>query len=230
MEGDVYLTRRDRCVECGTCVEVCPADAREVVGKEMSVDEVMAEVAKDMLFYEESGGGVTFSGGEPLLQAAFLLALLKEAKSRGLHTVVDTTGFTTPPILHAVSEFTDLFLYDIKSLEDDRHKEFTGVSNSIIRENLRRLEKWKKEVIIRVPVIPGVNDSQGSIEAIGNYVATLDNIRAVQLLPYHSLGADKYDRLGRRYQLEDADAPPAAFMTQIEETMRRYHQSVSIGG
>jgi pyruvate formate lyase activating enzyme len=196
----------------------------------MSVDEVMAEVAKDMLFYEESGGGVTFSGGEPLLQAAFLLALLKEAKSRGLHTVVDTTGFTTPPILHAVSEFTDLFLYDIKSLEDDRHKEFTGVSNSIIRENLRRLEKWKKEVIIRVPVIPGVNDSQGSIEAIGNYVATLDNIRAVQLLPYHSLGADKYDRLGRRYQLEDADAPPAAFMTQIEETMRRYHQSVSIGG
>lgn len=228
--GETYETLSGLCTHCGTCQQVCPADARELLGRTMTVAEVIAEVEKDSIFYEESGGGVTFSGGEPLLQNRFLRALLQAAKDHGLHTAVDTSGFTSPATLEAVSALTDLFLYDLKTMDDAVHRATTGVSCALVQGNLRRLASWGKKVIVRLPVIPGVNDDEGNIEATGRFIASLGNVVALQLLPFHTTGADKYDRLGIPFAMEGTGAPSHDHMIRIAESMSRYHQAITIGG
>jgi pyruvate formate lyase activating enzyme len=228
--GDTYETLRDRCTHCGTCQDICPADARELIGRTMSVGDVMTEVDKDSVFYEESGGGVTFSGGEPFLQNRFLRSLLLASKERGFHTAVDTSGFTSPATLEAMCASTDLFLYDVKTMDDAVHRATTGVSAALVQGNLRRLASWGKKVIVRMPVIPGVNDDDRNLEATGRFIASLGNVVALQLLPFHTTGADKYARLGIPSAMRETVAPSHDHMIRIAESMSRYHHAITIGG
>ncbi len=229
-EDDQYVTSRKLCRSCGECVTTCYAEAREVVGKNMSVADVMHEVDKDAVFFEESHGGVSFSGGEPMLQHEFLLDLLQASKAKALHTVVDTTGFTSPAILESTIPFIDLFLYDLKTLDEARHKEYTGVSNELILANLERLVSWKKEVVVRVPVIPGVNDCPSEIQRIGDFVARIGGVREIQLLPYHRTGFEKYGRLGMEYQMPQTVPPTPERMNEIASELSDKVELVSVGG
>lgn len=227
---DGYVLLQERCVQCGTCVDVCVADARELIGREVTAGVLLTELEKDIPFYEQSGGGVTFSGGEPLLQHAFLVETLQLCKARGLHTAVDTTGFTTPEILRRVSAWTDLFLFDIKSLNDDVHRRFTGVSNRRILENLRLLDQWQKPVSLRVPVIPGVNDRLEDLEPVARLAASLPAVRDLHLLPFHTSGVNKYRRVGRDYTFPSVTPPSPETLQALAETLRSIHPRIRLGG
>jgi pyruvate formate lyase activating enzyme len=226
-EDGKFVTLREFCLACGTCIELCYAEAREIVGKEMTTEEVMVEIEKDVVFFDESGGGVTFSGGEPLLQHEFLVELLEECGKKNIHRVVDTTGFTSASILERVSRSVDLFLYDLKTLDDEKHRAYTGVSNRLILENLRRLAKWNKKVIVRIPIIPGINDDPENIRQTGLFVASLGNISEVQLLAYHKTGIEKYHRLGAEYRLEEVAAPSTEDLDDIACELRNHIPVVS---
>jgi pyruvate formate lyase activating enzyme len=224
------VTSAELCRSGGDCASTCYAEARELVGKELSVAEVMHEVEKDVVFFDESNGGVTFSGGEPLLQHEFLLALLQASKETSLHTVVDTTGYTSPKILERVMPFVDLFLYDLKTVDEAKHKQYTGVSNRLILDNLHMLVSQAVEVIVRVPVIPGINDSPRDIEQIGDFVARIGGIRELQLLPYHQTGLEKYRRLGMEYSMPQAIPPTPERMNEIASELADKIELVSVGG
>ena len=221
-EDGKFVTLREFCLACGTCIELCYAEAREIVGKEMTTEEVMVEIEKDVVFFDESDGGVTFSGGEPLLQHEFLVELLEECGKKNIHRVVDTTGYTSPSILECVSRSVDLFLYDVKTLDDEKHRAYTGVSNRLILENLRRLAEWDKKVIVRIPIIPGVNDDSENIGQTGLFVASLRNVGEVHLLAYHKTGVQKYHRLGEEYRLEDVPVPSAEHLNEIARELRNH--------
>ena len=225
-----YETSAELCSRCGTCADTCAADAREIVGRRMTVDEVVREIERDAPFYSESGGGVTFSGGEPLLQHRFLVRLLTSCADLGFHTAVDTAGYASPDVLFRVARCTDLFLYDLKSVDEEIHRRFTGVSGALIRGNLERLASWGKKVVIRMPIVPGVNDSQLNIEAAGRFIASLGNVLRIQLLPYHTIGIDKYARMGIPYSLTGIETPSGSYMNTIAESLLRFHPVVSIGG
>jgi len=190
------------------CVEECPAEAVEVAGQIMTPLEVMAEVEKDRIFFKQSGGGVTISGGEPLAQPQFLLALLKLFRSEGIHTAVDTSGYGRWHDLEQVSRLTDLFLYDLKLMDDSLSRKYTGKSNDLILENLRKLARNHNNIQIRVPLIPGVNDDAENLRAIGQFMRSL-GISKMSIHPYHHFGSAKYEKLGRHYKLPHLK-PPAA--------------------
>jgi pyruvate formate lyase activating enzyme len=196
----------------------------------MTVNEVVAEVIKDRVFFEESGGGVTFSGGEPLGQADFLAAALRACQGAGLHTAVDTCGLAPWQQLRAVAGATDLILFDIKIIDDARHREHTGVSNRQILHNLQRLGERHSQIWLRVPVIPGVNDHPENLEAIARLVATIPTIERVCLLPYHPLGEDKLKRSGRTAQLAPIDRPTPASLQSLVALVEAAGVSASIGG
>ncbi|MGI5900583.1 MAG: glycyl-radical enzyme activating protein [Christensenellales bacterium] len=188
---------RQSCINCGECAQVCPYGALEMVGKRMSVEEVIEEAMRDKAFYASSGGGITLSGGEPLHQFAFVQELLREAKRLKLHTCVETSGFAPFSHLKALAEFTDLFLYDWKESNSEKHHEFTGVPNEIIRENLLKLDDENASIILRCPIIPGYNDNEAHFTGIARLANELRCIRAVEIMPYHALGGCKHESLGR---------------------------------
>jgi pyruvate formate lyase activating enzyme len=193
-------TDRSLCIVCGKCIEACFTDARMLAGMAMTASEVLKEISRDLPFYEDSGGGVTFSGGEPLTQPAFLYEMLSGCRDRGIHTCVDTCGYCEWEVLRDAALLTDLFLFDLKLLNDAAHIEHTGVSNGIILENLRRLSGIHDSVWIRVALIPGRTDSRENIEAIRSFVSTLDGLPEIDLLPYHDTWRGKLYRLGRTEQ------------------------------
>jgi pyruvate formate lyase activating enzyme len=201
-----------------------------MAGRILTVDEVITEASRDTLFYDESGGGVTFSGGEPLMQGEFVSACMDACKRRGICTALDTCGHASTDVLLACAECTDLILYDLKLIDADRHERQVGVSNSLILENLRRLDDLEKVIWVRVPVIPGVNDDDANVKAIADFVLSLRTKPAVQLLPYHRMGSDKYERLGLRYTLPDIEPPTRDDMNRIADGMRSSGVEVSIGG
>jgi pyruvate formate lyase activating enzyme len=223
LEDGVITTDLESCILCEACVAACYSDAREIVGQKMSVVEVMAEIRKDLVFYDESGGGVTFSGGEPLLQTDFLLALLQACKAEGIHTAVDTSGYAAWEEFEAISPYVDLFLYDLKTIDDAVHIQATGVSNALILSNLSKLSQRGSNLRVRVPVIPGINDSPEAIQSLGEFLAALPHPPVVELLPYHLSGVEKYHRLGRSYQLEDIQPPTAETMHGISTILREWH-------
>jgi len=229
-DGDVVSTDMEECVLCGACVEVCYAEAREIVGREMAVVQVMAEIERDVAFYDESGGGVTFSGGEPLLQRDFLLALLRACRKEEIHTAVDTCGFSPWETLDSIREYVDLFLYDLKLMDDARHRKFTGVSNKLILGNLQALAQRGHNIVLRVPIIPGVNDDDGDISQIGAFAAAWPRLNRVDILPYHHAGVDKYNRLHRVYELPEIRPPSDERMAGIAEILRGFGLQVKIGG
>jgi len=198
VEGNVE-TDRDICQLCGKCVTVCPSEARELIGRTVTAADIMCEVERDILFYDESGGGVTFSGGEPLFQSDFLLVLLKECRDREIHTSVDTMGYTDRNIILEVARHTDLFLFDLKLMDPIRHLEYVGVSNAGILDNVKVLDEKEYDVLIRVPLVPGINDDRGNLDKTAEFIASLSTIRSVSILPYHNSAVEKY----RRFEIEN---------------------------
>jgi pyruvate formate lyase activating enzyme len=229
-DGDGPRTSREKCTLCGACVEACTSEAREIVGREMTVAQVMDEIRRDVAFYDESGGGVTFSGGEPLMQPGFLRALLRACRREEIHTALDTCGYAPWDTLDAIRRTVDLFLYDLKLLDEARHREFTGASNALILSNVQALSQGGQEIILRVPVIPGVNDDEESSRQIGVFAASLPHLREVDLLPYHHTAIDKYERLGRAYALAGARPPSAMRMSAIAGVLQSFGLRVKIGG
>ena len=187
----------EKCDFCGTCTIYCPHDAREICGREYTVEEILREIRKDKSFYETSGGGVTFSGGECMLQIDFLEALLKECKKNGIHTAVDTAGHVSFDRFERIMPYTDLFLYDVKCFDSEKHRRYTGVGNELILENLKRLLATDKPIWIRIPIIPTVNDTVGEIHRIKEYVRSCGAPEKIELLPYHAMGEHKYDAIGK---------------------------------
>ena len=223
--------RDDRlCQVCGACVEACPAEAMVLIGKKMTVQDVIQEIETDVLYYDQSGGGVTFSGGEPLLQIEFLDVLLQACKDRGIHTAVDTSGYVQLEDLQRIKEWVDLFLYDVKIIDEFKHLKYTGVSNRQILNNLIELSKSGAEIIIRIPIIPGINESSDDIDQLREFLEGMDRNHPVHLLPYHSTAIEKYSRMNSIYQLQDVRSPAADHLSKIAELLEISGLSVSIGG
>ena len=223
-------THHEQCQLCGACVEACPTGARQMIGRTMNVPEVLQEILKDRLFYESSGGGVTFSGGEPLLQPHFLCALLEACRTHRLHTALDTTGFGCTEHLLAAAALSDLVLYDLKVFDETRHRTLTGVSNRGIRENLTALDRVHRNVWIRLPVVPGFNDDLAELKQIADFVAGLRSVTLVNLLPFHRTALHKWQRLGLVHSLEGVQAPSAEFMERAAETFGRMGLKTKAGG
>ncbi len=201
--GQIQIDR-SLCQVCGKCLEACLSEARVIIGKLMSVEEVFEIVRKDTLFYRNSGGGVTASGGEPVHQPEFVRALLTRCQGAGLHTALDTCGFGEWNTLEDILEHVDLVLFDLKHMDTEMHRRLTGVGNEIILQNLERTAKLKP-VIVRIPLIPGHTDSKANIEASGQFLSRI-GVSRVDVVPYHQLGVGKYQRLGRQYALSDVAA------------------------
>ncbi|MDP3565111.1 MAG: glycyl-radical enzyme activating protein, partial [Methanoregula sp.] len=205
---DGIVTDTTLCEFCGTCAAVCPTKAIEMSGISMTVEEILAEIEKERVFFEQSGGGVTFSGGEPMLHADFLVRLLDACRERGIHTAVDTAGLVSSEILLKVAERTDLFLYDLKLMDSDRHQKWTGVPNERILENLRMLAESGANINVRIPLVGNVNDDEENISQTARFLAGLpgEKIR-VNLLPYHKIAQTKYEKLGRGGEFVPLDEP-----------------------
>ncbi len=196
----------------------------------MTVEQVMAEIDHDIAFYDESHGGVTFSGGEPLLQREFLGALLEACQARELHTAVDTSGFATWDTLDRIRSFTDLFLYDLKLIDDERHREFTGVTNQPILRNLRDLSALGHAIVIRIPIVPGLNDDDEAIQQLAEFIAALPHRHPIDLLPYHHIAVDKYLRLDKPYRLFEVRRPDDDRLMNIAQLFQQFELPVTIGG
>jgi pyruvate formate lyase activating enzyme len=232
------VTDTEKCVLCGECVTACLAGAREIIGQQMTVAEVMAEIEKDLIFYDQSGGGVTFSGGEPLMQPDFLLALLNACHAAGIHTAVDTSCYAERPILEKVAERADLFLCDLKHMDSNLHERYTGVGNRQILDNIRYLAEAGKEMVIRLPIIPGFNDDQANIDMTAQFVRSLQASRRagaqrvdrIDILPYNRGGLEKSVRLAAELDLMQPEAPDDQKMADIADTLKGYGFEVKIGG
>ena len=214
---------------CGACARACPSGGRELVGRRVSVEEVVDLVEKDRIFYDQSGGGVTFSGGEPLLQPGFVLNAARRCHERGIHTAVDTSGYGDPAALLRIAAETDLFLFDLKLVDEGRHQAVTGVSNRLILDNLRALAERHRAVTIRFPLVPGVNDDEDNIRALGAVVVSL-GLPRVDVLPYHRAGTAKYHRLNREYPLADVQPPSAEDQDAVARTLGSFGLTVTLGG
>jgi pyruvate formate lyase activating enzyme len=220
----------DACRRCGTCARLCPTEALVLIGQSMSPEEVLREVLKDEHFYRNSGGGVTFSGGEPLVQLDFLLECLRLCRRQGLHTAVETCGHAPWQALEALVPETDLFLFDLKHMDGEAHRRLTGASNTRLLENFQRLVRGGNRLVARVPVIPGLNDGNEQLLGLRDFLVRTGPHVPVDLLPYHRLGRSKYRRLDMPYDLEGLEPPSPARMEQIRRFLAEGGLSVTVGG
>lgn len=217
------------CDLCGSCCEECPTQALKWSGQRLGVSEVLVEIEKDREFYESSGGGVTFSGGEPLGQLEFLKELLMACNKRGIHTAVETCGFTKWEHLETIISHTDLFLYDLKHQDSIVHEKMTGYDNRLILENLEKLSNTDANTIIRVPIVPGFNDSDKNLIETAKFLKKL-HLKKIHLLPYHNYGESKYNMLGKDYSLKDLNALSEKDLKAIKQLFEKHGLTVNIGG
>ena len=226
------LTDRLLCDDCGKCVEVCTTGARKMVGKEVTLEQIVAEVEKDSIFYWNSGGGITLSGGEPTMQPKFSLEILRACKERGIHTAMETCGYVEWDILDEMLKYLDLVYFDIKHVLSEEHERLTGKKNELILENCRKIvaNYPDLELIIRIPVIPGYNDSDENIESTAKFVHQLEKAVRLELLPYHKFGVHMYRVLLRAYPLLDVEPPSEDRMHDLEELAKLCGIKVQIGG
>lgn len=218
------------CRSCGLCVEACPSGARQMAGRRVTSGQLLEELLRDRLFFDQSGGGVSFSGGEPLMQADFICELASALKGQGVHTALDTCAFARTEDLLRVAACVDLVLYDLKLIDEARHRAATGESSALILANLEALSQVHSSIWIRVPIIPGLNDDDENLEATARIAARTRGLRRVDLLPYHANGAAKFGRLGKSYPLDTVRAPSAERMEEIAGRFRARGIEVCIGG
>lgn len=215
-----------RCTLCLSCLEICPALVFEQTGWKATIAEVIQEIEKDIPFFDQSGGGVTFSGGEPLMQAPQLIQLLQECGKLGIHRAVDTSLFAKQDTVLEVARHAELFLVDLKSMDDDKHRLYTGVSNSLILANIQELSASGMEIIIRIPLIPGINDDEKNITASAEFLSQLPGTISVELLPYHSSAKTKYDKLDMMYPGQTIPPSSPAKVKESKATLKRYDIAV----
>lgn len=229
IDGTIFFDK-SKCINCGECAKTCYSRTRKMTGKMMSVEEVIAEADKDIPFYEKSGGGITFSGGEALLYPEFVRDVARRYKERGISTAIETCGFVNWENFEMVIEYLDLVLFDIKVMDDKKHKYYCGGSNKRILENLEKIYR-RVETIVRMPIIPGINDSVEDIEAVGKYLKTLSGEGGrVHILAYHNFGEGKYNALCKPYLLKDTKSPTDEHMRNIKIQLESYGLKVQIGG
>lgn len=227
--GKKLKINRNICDDCGKCVEKCYSEALVMSGKNMTIEEVIKEVKKDSAQFRRSKGGLTISGGEPLMQEEFTKQLLIEAKRNGINTAIETTGYGNEKFIEEIIPLIDVILLDIKNMNSEKHKEFTGVDNKIILENTKRIAELAKELIIRVPVIQGFNADKKSIREIAKFVRSLETIDEIHLLPYHKMGVNKYECLGRDYELLGLEKPSEKLMDDLREEVLKEGLMCNIG-
>jgi pyruvate formate lyase activating enzyme len=242
-----YIRMRHLCMSCGRCTEVeldnpvvtgrndddveaCPTGALQAVGEPVESAALVETLMRDRIFYDESGGGVTFSGGEPLMQAAFVTEALGLLQARGVHTALDTCGFGRWPALRDAAARANLVLYDLKLMDETRHEAVTGVSNAGILQNLKALAQVHPAIWIRVPVIPGINDDEANVDATAAFVQSLPGIRQVDLLPYHPTGEAKFARVGMDYALHGTPSPTPGRLESLAGRFRARGLNTTIGG
>jgi len=219
-EGNKFS--RESCLRCGKCVNVCFSGAMVMIGKTVNAGDIIKDVKKDEAFYNNSNGGMTLSGGEPFFQPEFSLALLKLAKADGLHTCVETCGAVPFNVLQAASEVTDLFLYDVKETDNKKHRKYTGVSNETILKNLENLDSLGSQIVLRCPIIPGLNDYEGHLQKLGVLANMLKNVVNIDLEPYHPLGISKGIAIGKTSSHTDPAIPSKEWSSIQAEKLRRY--------
>lgn len=229
-KGTVISIDPKKCNYCGICEDVCAYDAVAVVGREVTVPEIVSEVEKDRIFFDESGGGVTLSGGEPAAQADFMLSLLEALKEKNIHTAVDTSGFVPYEILDEASRRTDLILYDLKVMDEHRHRVFTGQSNRIILDNLKKLSERGSDIIIRMPVLKGLNDDPENIQRMVEFLLPLNKSWRINLLPFHRGGEGKRGRLNKKNPLVEFKTPSDEKLKEIKDRLSSQGFHVKIGG
>ncbi len=228
---DGIVTDIDKCNLCGDCAEVCPTKAMEMSGELMSVEQIMKFIIRETLLMDQSGGGVTFSGGEPLMHHKFLIQLLDACGEEGIHRCVDTSGFASTKVMLDVAKRTEHFLYDLKMMDSARHKSYTGVPNERILENLTLLAEIGKDLNIRIPLIHGVNDDDDNIQESAAFIAALPGgKKLVNILPYHNVAAKKYEKLGRMYDEGTMAEPDTDRQEQILSTFKAHGIMAIIGG
>lgn len=230
MNGRISINRW-LCESCSSqlCVQVCPTSALQVAGRTSAVEEILAEVARDKAFYESSGGGVTFSGGEPLAQESFLFALLRASREMGIDTAVETCAFADAEDVRIAAALADHFLCDVKHMDSDSHRAGTGVDNARVLSNIALLAKLCSDVVLRIPLVPGFNDSLANISAACEFAREL-GIQRMDLLPYHRLGESKYRALGRDYEFLSVPKPQDTALQRLRELVLGYGIECEIGG
>ena len=223
------IMERGKCTGCGRCVDGCYADARSIKGVTMTAETVMEEILKDQAFYRNSRGGVTFSGGEPLLHPEFVREIMEKCHARGIHTAVETCGFVPWESFETVLPYTDLFLYDVKHVGSDKHRAYTGQGNELILRNLYQLSRRGAEIVIRVPVIPTFNMDR---ETLGQIIALAEslNVQRIDLLPYHRYASGKYRLLGRTYWSPGVEKADVEEIAEIVRTLPAANVKITVGG
>ncbi len=223
LADDCVMRDRELCAICGECAKACPNGAVEVIGKELSAHEIAERVARDKVFYESSGGGVTISGGEPTMQAEFLLDTLGTVKQRDLHTAIEICGYFDEKLLDELVEATDLFLYDIKHADPQVHRKFTGVSNEKILHNFSQIlsRVGSERIIPRIPVIPGFNDDKNSIERTISFLSSTGYSGSVHLMPYNRMAKTKWEKIGRGSAYRDMGLLPDEALDRIATDIKR---------
>jgi len=225
------ITDFKRCTLCGSCARVCPSHAMELCGQVMTTGQVMQEILRETLVMDTSGGGVTFSGGEPLMHPEQLIELLKRCGSEGIHRAVDTSGFASPETLLRVAQHTDLFLYDLKHMDSAIHKQYTGVGNERILQNLVLLCEKGKRVQIRIPLVEGVNADEEHLHAMAAFISSLPGeTPPVHVLPYHAIAGRKYEKLGGNYSHGNMKEPGKQKLEQCRLIFSGYHLDLITGG
>lgn len=228
---DGIVTDTDLCDLCGICAEVCPTKAIEMSGRRVTVDEIMKVIRRETVMMDQSGGGVTVSGGEPMMQSDFLIELLDACGREGIHRAVDTTGLSKAETLLEVAKRTDLFLYDLKLMDPEKHRRFTGVGNERILENLMILAATDANINIRIPLIKGVNADEENIRRSARFVSSLPGPRRiVSLLPYHAIAAHKYAKLGQEFADRGMEEPTPDDIAMAVRVFGEYDLEASVGG
>jgi pyruvate formate lyase activating enzyme len=205
-------------------------EKKNIVGAKIFVDEVIKEIEKDRMFYEESKGGVTFSGGEPMLQLGFLYSVLSECKTRDINTAIDTTGYAPYDDFQSIYGLTDIFLYDLKLMDENLHYEYCGVSNKLIHENLRKLTELGSKVVLRIPIIPTITATEKNIGSMIDFISSLKNIREIDLLPFHTTAKSKYERMKKLNKVAELTPPTEDYMNELKNKFTKLNIPVKIGG